>query len=189
MFLIMEENRLPDTYYTEQTLNGIEPKTGIKRQSPTFNQGEDVLISFYLNYQGAPVVTDDWRLDVVVKKSPAAKNVLWHGIMNFGLYKTESPGFYKMVIPAPITSLFLPGTYYMDVKGIQKFNKGHEARDLTRYLLSTTFNLRLTAASPNPTLRPMSAIEFVVDPETGDTTIKITTVEPTLPESTDISVL
>ncbi len=166
-------------------LDGYPVQQGVRDQSPRFYQGEDVRLSFYLNYNGAPVDTDKHHLEAIVKKSPSAVNVLWKGRLNDGLYHKKAKGDFYILMPDSASSLFLPGTYYLDIKLSEKSGEGEDVTDITAIILSTTFTLELTAASPNPKLAANKSEEVSYDASTGITTIKITSVEPTLPKHTD----
>jgi len=179
--------RLKDTYYTDKYLDGNISQTGIKQESPKFFQGEDIRLSFYLNYNGVPVSEQKYIIEAIVKKSPIAKNILWKGVLGNGLYKTDVNGNFYILMPAAASALFLPGAYYFDAKIMEKVGSGNDVKDLTVVVLSDMFNIELSAASPNPGLRPSKSEESSYDPETGITTVTITSVEPTLPLGTDIT--
>ncbi len=181
--------RLPDSNYVEKTLEGVEPKSGIKQPGFVFNQGEDVLLSFYLTYEGQPVTFNDWHLEAYIKKSTHAANVLWKGVPDLGIFKKEKDGYFYILMPSSASSYFLPGTYYLDVKGCQRLGRSGEAFDLTRTLLSATFNIRLTASSPHPTLKPIASTEVQFDPQTREVTITRTSVELTQPPGVDITAI
>jgi hypothetical protein len=182
--------RLPDFYYTSQILDGTEPKDGIKQPSPSFPQGDDIVLSFYINYNGMPIITSEWALEAIVKKNPGAATVLWRGILGVGLWEKEGiPGYFSIIMANDVSAQFLAGTYYLDIKGVQKIGTGENVRDLTVTLLSTTFNIYLTASSPSPKLRPGMVTSVTVDAPSGVVTVSRTSVEPTLPDSTDTTAL
>lgn len=182
--------RLPDAYYTEQMLDGITPFTGYKQPSPSFNQGEDIGLSFFVNYEGKPLNKLDWNLRGVIKKSVHAENVLWQAIPEVSLFEKEStPGYYYFVMPGAISGQFLPGIYFFDLLGTQKVGHGPDHLDRTRVLLSATFNIELSASSPNPKLKNTSVTEVNFDPGSLQVTYKRTTVENTGPDGVDISLI
>lgn len=183
---------LPDSNYRTYSIPGYPQNTGLLQESPTFGQGEDVLLGLSLRIDGQPVDETEYDLEVIVKKSTYASNILWKGLLNFGLYRrlideAWTPGSYYMLMPAAVSGLFLPGTYYVDVKATQKPGSGNLTKDLTLFILSSTFNIVLSAASPNPKLTPSSGVETVLDPEDRTITLTWSSVEPTLPQSTDIT--
>jgi hypothetical protein len=178
-------HRLNHIYYTDKLLDGYVSQDGVRSQSPRFYQGEDLKLSFYLNYKGQPVTGEKYTLEVIVKKSPAAQNILWKGYLENGLYNNEAAGDFHVLIPSTITSNFLPGIYYLDVKLQEKVGEGDAIRDVSLIILSTTFTLELSAGSPFPKLAAHRTEERTYDPATGITTITITSVEPTLPKHTD----
>lgn len=182
---------LPDSNYKTYKIPGYPENRGLLQASPMFSQGEDILIAFYLSVDNVPVTDENYDLELIIKKSPFAGNILWKGLLNSGLYRQQLngwiPGYYYMLMPASASSLFLPGTYYLDVKAKEKLGTGKETRDLTFVVLSATFNIQLSAASPNPKLKASSVIESVFDPEDRTRTYTITSVEETMPDSTDIT--
>jgi hypothetical protein len=167
-------------------LDGTLQQQGIKQATVQFSQGSDVNFAFYVGYNGAPVTSDKWDLEVIVKKNVHAQNILWKAHLHSGLYvKDGIPGFYYIILPAEATATFLPGTYFVEVRGKQKIGKGEPMKDLTVPLANYTFGIELTAGSPNPKLRPHSESEVSVDPATGITISRKTSVEPTVPDPVD----
>lgn len=178
-------HRLKNVFYTDKLLDGYVSQDGVRSESPRFYQGEDLKLAFYLDYNGQPVTEEKYQLEAIVKKSPAAQNILWKGYQGTGLYNNGKAGDYYILIPSTITSNFLPGTYYFDVKLSEKVGEGDAVRDLSFVILSSTFTLELSAGSPYPKLAAHRIEERSYDPSTGITTITITSVEPTLPKATD----
>ena len=178
-------HRLKHTYYTDKLLDGYVSQDGVRSRSPKYYQGEDIKLAFYLDYNGVPVSEDKYIIEVFVKKSQSANNVLWKAVIGNGLYRKGKEGDFYILLPASASSKFLPGVYYLDVKITEKIGEGDDVKDLSLVLLSTTFTLELGASSPNPKLAANKVEETSYDPSTGITTIKITTVEPTLPKHTD----
>lgn len=140
-------------------------------------------MSFYLNVNGIAISEDKYVIEGIVKKSPAANNILWKAVIGSGLHKVKnaSDGYYYILMPDTISALFLPGTYYLDIKLTEKVGTGDDVADITFVGLSTTFTINLSASSPNPDLRPTKVEESSYDPETGITTVTVKGVEPTLP--------
>ncbi len=179
---------LPNSYYTTQMLEGNPEQTGIKQPAPQFYQGEDIQLQFYLNYNGAPVISDKYVVDIIVKKSTAAQNVLWKATLGNGLYELtpKVPGYYYISMPAAISSLFLPGTYYITARLKEVVGQNKGPSDLTIFMLNMPFNIELSSASPNPKLAPTSSSETTFDIEDGYTTT-ITHTEYTLPLPSSIT--
>lgn len=176
--------RLKDIYYTDKVLDGNVPIEGIKQPSPQFYQGEDIRLSFYLNINGNVVTPDKYNIELILKKSPSATNILWKGQYGAGVYsssQTVPNGRYYMLMPAEVSALFLPGTYYLDAKVTEKIGTGDLVKDVVTIIQLGTINIDLSAASPNPFLKPRKVQEVTYDPETGVTTVTITSVEGTLP--------
>ena len=182
--------RLPDTYYTTQMLDGQPEQTGIYQLSPTFYQGEDVIINFYLQIDGAPVTLDHWDVSLIVKKSNFANNILWSAFPGNGLIPRVGgkDGYFEMIMPAAISSLFLPGSYYMALKTVENPGTGNP-KDRTIVPLQAYFNLELSAASPNPKLRATVTTELIYDIYAGTLTTQTTSVEPTLPIAANIDTM
>jgi len=183
----MSVTRLPDHYYTTQNLDAQPAKPGIKQLSAAYAQGEDMVMNVMLFLDGQPVDESKYILDVLVKKNVYANNVLWHGKLGEGLqgHLNNVPGYFQIWMPAAITSLFLPGTYFMDIKAQEKTGQGQYAKDRTFPLFSVLFNITLSAMSPHPKLRPEMLVETVYNIETGEFTYTLQSVEPTMPLGTD----
>lgn len=167
--------RINDIYYTDQVFDGQVNQDGHQQPAPSYKQGESIQLFFFLQYNGVPVTEDNFILEVVVKKSLAADHILWKGELGSGLYRGlgGNPGLYNIILPASISSTLLPGSYYLEVSGVQPNGTGVIA-DLTVSLVSTMFSLELGASSPNPKIRNISHKEVVYNPQVGltDTTVK-----------------
>lgn len=179
--------RLPDFYYTTKDLDAQPTKPWIKSPPPSFSQGEDVIFAILLYFEGQPLDPEKYVIDVIIKKNPYAQNILWHGLIGAGITAKYQnvPGYYQIWMPAAVSSYFLPGCYYMDIRIVEKVGEGPLAKDRTIRLYNTLFDLNLSAMSPNPKLRPIMKVETSYDPATGETTYTLTTVEPTVPYATD----
>jgi hypothetical protein len=174
--------RLEDTYYTDQILDGVPSATGIKQLSPSFTQGEDIRICFYLNYKDAPVDPSKHKISIFVKKSPAANTVLWLGQLWSGVYPVDrTPGFFSMIISNEVSSQIIPGLYYASIMLQEKIGEGDRIKDYYLQLKEFTFNVELSASSPNPKDRPNQVQDVSIDLETGIFTITKKSSEPTLP--------
>lgn len=173
--------RLPDTYYTTVVLDGQVQETGIKQAPPQFYQGEDCIFDVYLQYLEKPVIPEEWIIEVIIKKSEFAENILWKGIYGQGLYKNGNPGFYQIIFPSQASSLFLAGAYHIDVKLCQRIGANPGVKDLSIIIFQGYFDLNLAAASPNPKLAATMQVEVSYDPETGVTTTTYVTTEQTAP--------
>lgn len=178
--------RLPDSNYTDKLLDGTQEQTGFKQLTPAFSQGTDVDLRFTLQYNGKPISITDWDLKAIVKKNVYAVNILWLAPLGTGLYNQEDNlGVFRLIMPAEISSLFLPGTYFLEVRGKQKVGKLDSHKDLTVTLMTAAFSIELSPGSPNPTLHATSNREVSFNPETGYTLTTYTNVEPTMPAPVD----
>ena len=176
--------RIKDIYYTDKMLDGNLPVEGIKQPSPQFYQGEDIRFSFYLSCNDVVVTPDKFNIEAILKKSPAATNILWKGVYNLGLYsvRADKPdGYYYLLMPAEVSSLFLPGTYHVDIKLTERLGSGSLIKDTVTFIPLGEIQIDLSSASPNPSLRANKITESTYDPTTGITTITVTRTEPTLP--------
>ncbi len=140
--------RLPDIYFTRNPLEG-HPHVEGQGEPVAFKQGEDIIFDQYLTFEGQPVLVQDWDIEVVVKKSVFANTRLWVGTLNNGLYLKNNTGFYQIIIPSEATSLFLAGTYWMDIFIHEKIGRG-EIKDRDVVVATYPFSIEYSAASPNP---------------------------------------
>lgn len=144
--------RLPDVYYTDQFLEGTHNQnlSGGYPETPSFSQGEDVIMQFMVCYNGSPV-TDGDKLSFVVKKSIHAVNVLWVAKLNEGLYSVPSAdGYYKVILPSEITRNFLAGIYTYDIVYREAPGENAGPKDLDIVLNKGYFSIEYTASSPYP---------------------------------------
>lgn len=167
-------------------LPNVAPRYGLKQLPQSFAQGEDGLINFELSFDDKPLKLDEWTLTAMVKKNVHAANVLWQVDFGQHFYYDSGHKIYTMVLPSVASSLFLPGTYHLTVKGKQKTGTGGKV-DRTVTLATLMFEIILDAASPNPKLSAETVTEVAFDPETGIYRITRSTVEPTVPKYVDIS--
>ena len=175
-----------DPEYLPDYLPGVAPRYGLKQLPQSFAQGEDGLVNFELSFNDKPLKLEDWTLKAMVKKNVHAANILWQVDFGQHFYYDAGHGIYTMVLPSAASSLFLPGTYHLSVKGKQKTGTGGHV-DRTVTLATTLFEITLDAASPNPKLSAETVTEVAYDPETGIYKITRTTVEGTVPKYVDIS--
>lgn len=175
--------RLKDVYYTDQILDGNIPIDGIKQPAPQFYQGEDITLYFVLCLEDKPVTPETHNVEIIVKKSPVACHILWKGVFGNGVYKApnKADGTYYLLLPAEISSLLLPGTYYIDAKIGEKIGSGQLAKDVFRIQPVGSINIDISSASPNPRLRNTRTEETAYDAKTGVTTVTIKLIESTLP--------
>jgi hypothetical protein len=174
--------RLPDTYYTQQMLDGNPPQNGPNQLAPIFSQGEDIVFSTFLNVDGLPLDPTKWEIEFMVKKNVYASNILFKGELGESIIPlNNTPGFFQLWIPARATADFLPGLYYLSVSITEKTGTGKGIKDRHIFLMNTVFNIELSAASPHPKLRPVNIVEISFDNQTGITTSTTTNVEPTVP--------
>ncbi len=179
-------NRLPDVYYTEKVLDGNGEFYGINQLPPNYLQGEDIRLVFGLSPGQNPVLSDTTKLELILKKSKYADNILWYGTIGSGLYAVDGkPGYYYMLMPSQISAAFLPGSYYIDILATEKTGTGQDIKDLTTVALSFVITIELGASSPNPKLKAYSTEIIAFDPVTGIITIQSDSVEPTQPPWVD----
>lgn len=178
--------RLKDTYYTNQMLDGTPEQEGVKQLSPAFVQGDDIKLVFGLFYYTSPLDYKKVKLEGIVKKTPYASNILWTATIGKGLYPVDGkPGYFYILMPSEISGLFLPGTYYFDVRMTEKLGEGDNIRDMTVTMLKSTFTLELASTSPHPELRPIGRSEVTYDSTENVVTVVKTSVEITQPEFID----
>jgi len=138
--------RISDISYTTNLPDVPEP-TG-KPIPINFYQGEDIVINFYLTFNGEPVTEDKWDIVGTVKKNQYAQNVLWEAKINNGLYKQKPDGYYQVILPSEASATFLSGTYWLVVMIHEKSGEG--PKDLDLVVLNQPFSINYSAASPNP---------------------------------------
>lgn len=142
--------RLDDVDYINARLDGIPEPPG--QQPPLqYYQGEDIVFEVLLRYQGKVVTLDNWDIDLIIKKNAFAKCSEWLGSINNGLYVIDhTPGYYKIIIPADVTSNLLAGTYWLNIFIHEKVGMGKGPKDLNIIIVQQPFSLDYAAASPNP---------------------------------------
>ncbi|NBQ68934.1 MAG: hypothetical protein EBU46_08930 [Nitrosomonadaceae bacterium] len=161
-------------------LPGLPEQFGIKQPAPSFALGEDVVLTGAIK---TGIVVDRWtNLECLVKKSAYANNTLWRVTAGAGL--TVGSTEYQMIMPASVSGQFLPGSYHAVLVGKQKVGTGTPV-DRFAVLAESMFELRLSAASPNPKLSGSTSTLAERDPETGVITVIKTSVEQTLPLDAD----
>lgn len=164
--------RLPDFYYTQQSLDGqVSPEAN--STTPEFYQGDSIELDVYLNIDNQPVLENDWNIKAIVKKNVYANNIIWQGEYRNGIEKNDTAGYYKITIPSVVTSTSLAGTYWMDVVVTEKNGKGTTDRSFV--VVHQPFMLNYTVASPHPTSS---------SPYSG---LRRGNVEPTMPFPEDIT--
>lgn len=180
--------RLPDQYYTQVPLDGVEQRWGIKQPGPVVPQGEAANFTFYLAYEGEPVTFDNWTLEVVVKKSKAAYNVHWRGVKDMGITMADNqvPGYLKITIPAEDQADSKAGTYYVDVIGTKAPTA--DRGSFVVKLMSFNYNLRYEVMSAKPENASVEInFENAYNLEQYSKEKNTTGVERTLPQETDTS--
>lgn len=139
--------RLPDIYYTRQPMDGYYEPPG-KQEPIQFYQGEDIVMEFYLQYEGENVLSADWNIEATVKSTPYTHDIVWTGVVNNGLYTdNNTPGFYKVIIPSHVMNEARSGTYWLDVM-IREIS-GEGIKDLNILVLRQPFGFDYSASSPN----------------------------------------
>jgi hypothetical protein len=130
---------------------GIPFERGIPNPA-LFYQGEDMVYDLFLYDAGAPASFEDYDITALVKTSPRAKNVVWQGKIDSGIFTNNDnlPGYYELWIPASATALMLAGTYYIDILLTEKMGKTGGRYDRKKVLLQTVFNIEYSNFSPAP---------------------------------------
>lgn len=174
--------RLPDTYYTKQTLDGNIAYTSPFQEQPTVYQGDDIELSVYLSVEGQPVKLSEYTIEAVVKKSPIAENELWTGNDKDGGINEvgKDSGYFSIFIPRYYSAYFVPGMYHLAVVLTDKFSTNKE-NELRFNILNTSFNVELSPSSPNPRQQSGDVTSVEYDSVNMEYTITTTTTEPTLP--------
>jgi len=138
-------------YYTDYPLEGTPTQEGQYQPSPEYAQGNDIVMQMLLSYEDVPVDDTQWKLEVFVKRSVSANLIDVYATLNQGLFSESRRGLYTFIIPAATTSSLEPGLYFLTVRGTQKIGTG-KMKDVAVDLLSSSFNIVLTASSPYPTI-------------------------------------
>ena len=170
--------RLPDNYFTTNPMYGAVPSEGAVMPSPTVYQGEDAQFLTRLLVDGTPVSLNDYSLTFVVKKSETACNTMIRDQVTSGA-DGYPEGFYQLSVQASKTSRLRPGTYYFAVVGVQK------PSGRTLIIQRGTFNIELSAASPNPNLAIPDG-ELTADTDSQSSDSMIYPAESTDPRTPDI---
>jgi hypothetical protein len=139
--------RLPDIYYTRQPMDGYYEPPG--KQAPIqFYQGEDIVLEFYLEYEGDVVLPADWKISAIIKQNPYTTDIVWTGELNNGVYTESSkPGYYKVIVASDVMSNLPSGTYWLDIM-IHEIS-GDDIKDLNVLVLRQPFGFDYSAASPH----------------------------------------
>lgn len=172
--------RLPDHSFTSTQMFGYIPSVGALMPGPTFSQGEDVFFTIYLVVDGAPLSSNDYRLDFIMKKSESANNEMYRSPVEKAPEGVE--GYFQVCIPGRISTYLRPGTYYFVFEAV------HKSTRRTVIVQKGTFNIVLTAASANPNLTIQDGeLTTTISTEYGHAADTRTTTEITEPVSPDIS--
>lgn len=138
--------RLPDIYYTRQKVQGAPEEYGLP-DPPTFSQGDSILFQQYLEYEGTPVSTKDWDIEVTVKSTAfTSSTTLFGGVEGAS---GGSVGFYKIHLPKEVTAALAPGTYFLDIRITQPIGSG-TPKDQSITISKIPFLIILSVGSPNP---------------------------------------
>ena len=157
--------RLDDVYYSTQPIEGT-PEPTPPSVPIDFYQGEDIVFEIFLNYHDCPVVPEQWVITAKIKKNKYAQTVLWTGTLNSGVYKTDIPGFYKIIFPSEATSLFVAGTYWLSIS--VKESKSKDYKDLQFVIVEQPFSINYSVSSPYPgQVLDTTAVERTSPPATG----------------------
>jgi len=155
-------------------LDGI-PGIPFERSSPNpdlFYQGEDIVYDLFLYHEGAPVSSDDYDIQLVVKTSPRAATVNWQGGLDNGVYPAPNQsGYYEVWIPSAVSASFIAGTYYLNVQIQERVGAGKGRFDRKYMLLQTHFNIDYSNFSPKAEgqTHPLRAGMEVTWPNTPNT--------------------
>jgi hypothetical protein len=125
-------------------LDGI-PGIPFERSMPNpdlFYQGEDIVYDVFLFHDGASVSSDDFEVQVSVKTSPRASTVSWEGSLDNGIYPAPNQsGRYELWIPSNVSSMFVAGTYYLNIQIRERVGAGKGRFDRKYVLLQSYFNI------------------------------------------------
>lgn len=140
-------HRLSDVYYTDQTLDGY-PEPPAKPIPLNFYQGETITLEVFLNHNGKPVIADDWIFYGALKTNAYAHTPIWEAAYNDGIYKTNVPGFYQIILSADLTTQLKAGTYWFSLLITEK--QGTGVKDVSVVILNQPFNINYATISPRP---------------------------------------
>jgi hypothetical protein len=140
--------RLPDAYYTTKMLDGINKQMYPKQMPLLFNQGEDIVVTVYLEIDGKPLTTDHYDLYLAVKKTAEAKHLKWRGAVNNGIFTTTgTPGYFKVWLPSIASMFFQAGAYHMGFLAKEKIGVGDGPKDRTLTVAEYVVVVRKPTAS------------------------------------------
>ncbi len=140
--------RLPNAYYTQTILDGINKQMYAKQMPLLFNQGEDIVVTIYLEIDGKPLTLDKHDLFLAFKKTAEAQTMKWRGTVNNGLFAVEAtPGYFKVWIPAIATMFFQAGAYHMGFLAKEKLGTNPGPKDATMTVAEHMVVVRKPTAS------------------------------------------
>lgn len=176
-----------NNYDLPEYLNGIPAQYGLKQPNVVGYQGFTLSLYGTLKVNSRLINPANWIIEGVVKKNLGAECVLLQIKPGNNLILSPEPllGHYRLIIPATSTAEFIPGTYWVGIKGKQRTGTGNVI-DSTELLDQQLFEIQLAANSPNPRLTSETTTVTTYDPETGIYTVTTTKTEPTLPPSVNI---
>lgn len=158
--------RLPDTYYTQQVLDGNTPYYGVNAQPPEYYQGEDIKLGFYLAVDNLPVTPKDYNILGTLKSSEFSDECHYTAtINNLGLLADDIKGNYTLFVPSGVTTILSPGTYYFQIQLTERTGDYPKAK--TFVALKATVNISRSNFSPASDTREspqQSSPPYVVDP-------------------------
>ena len=151
--------RLPDFYYTKQTLDGTNPQSGPKQLGLAFNQGEEARFSTYLNMFGQPFDLAKYDLFVLVKRDDWAERVIWRATVGNGIFPVEGvAGYFEIWVPSLVTRHLNPGAYHFAFQAKEKTGANGELWDSTISLREDIVQILRSADMPHP--YQSTAVEF-----------------------------
>ncbi len=141
-------DRLPDGYYTNQSLDGSVPQYG-QPMSPVFYQGEDILLGIYLSHNNVPITKDKYNLHAIIKDNQFSREVDFKAVLDVHIFEANAPGFYNLCITSTDTRNWAAGTYFIDFVATQKTGTG-APKDIGFIAASRSFLFEYGVSSPNP---------------------------------------
>lgn len=137
--------RLPDINHVSPQIYGTEYIEG-PQLPPIFSQGTDIDLQVHLKIDGQVVHPDNYKLEVVMKKSHPDVCVVWEGEIDNGLYH-KGNGLYRILIPSEVTKDLQAHTYWMDI--VATSLKGVDIKDIRTLLATHPVMVIYTPSSPN----------------------------------------
>lgn len=133
--------------------SGMEGFPPPPQESAPLNQfyiGEDVFFQGFLQMDGKPVSLQDWEPSVVVTSNPYATKHVWEGVLNNGIYMSNSkPGDYEILIPAETFTVLAPGTFWLTIFLKEQMARFNRVKDRRAIAARIPFSMDMSGVAPS----------------------------------------